>query len=152
MKSGVSEIVGQAIFSDGTKADAYNALRPLICASCGGVIAAAAMFTRTAASMGQGLQLWPRCRACVPFDIETVKPALEPIKPQRSPQRSPLLQSLLTPVGHEDAAASLNRSATEQANVDERGRIDARVKSAEAMRRRLGPALERARRLRSGKR
>jgi hypothetical protein len=134
MKSGVSEIVGQALLSDGTKADAYRALRPLICASCGGVVAAQAMFTRAAVgASGQGLHLWPRCHACVPF-------ALAPA----GPKRSPLLQSLLAPTEQEETAANLTRNATEQAKDDKRGN------SVEAMRRRLGPALEHSRRSRSG--
>lgn len=140
MKKGVSEIIGQALFDDGAKGTAYRALRPLVCARCGGVVAAGESFTRDRAE-GQGLQLWPRCQACVPFTFE---PA--------TPPRSPLLQSLLTPTKQEQSANE-TRGEQERATNDERRKaLDKRTQIDEAMRRRLGPALERARRSRTGQR
>lgn len=133
MKSGVSEIIGQAVFGDGTKASAYRALRPLVCASCGGLVAAGEMFTRERRD-GQALRLWPRCQACAPFAIETSKPA-----------RSALLKALLTP-------AEPLREAAETPAPQESATNDERRKTIEAMRKRLGPALERTRRSRSGNR
>ena len=134
MKSGVSEIIGQAVFGDGTQATAYRALRPLFCASCGGVVAEGEMFTRDSHAGQQGLRLWPRCRECVPF-------AFAPA----APLRSPLLTSLLTPTKQEETTTRKG-GVREQETTNERGR------AAEAMRKRLGPALERARRTRSGNR
>lgn len=133
MKSGVSEIIGQAIFGDGAQGTAYRALRPLFCASCGGVVAAGEMFTRDPQA-GQSLRLWPRCRDCVPFSFA---PAGQP--------RSPLLKSLLTPT-EQDETTPAQRGVKEQEATNER------VRTAEAMRQRLGPALERSRRTRSGNR
>lgn len=134
MKSGVSEIIGRAIFGDGAQATAYRALRPLFCASCGGVVAAGEMFTRDPHA-GQGLRLWPRCRECVPFAFA----------PGGNQPRSPLLESLLTPTKQEEAT-------TVKPGANEREAHDKRAKTADAMRQRLGPALERTRRTRSGNR
>ena len=134
MKSGVSEIIGQAIFGDGAQATAYRALRQLFCASCGGVVAAGEMFTRDRHA-GQGLRLWPRCQACVPFAFA----------PGGTQPRSPLLKSLLTPTEQEETT-NVKRGLKEREENDERR------KTADAMRQRLGPALERARRTRSGNR
>jgi hypothetical protein len=147
MKDGVSEIIGQALFGDGAKGTAYRALRPLVCARCGGLVAAGEMFTRDGAS-GQGLRLWPRCQACVPFALDAGKPA-----------RSALLQSLLTPTKQEQATTK-ERGEQDQATGDERRKAaderqrvaDERQRVDEAMRRRLGPALERSRRSRPGNR
>lgn len=129
MKSGISEIIGQAVFGDGSKGTAYRALRPLVCSSCGGLVAAGEMFTRERQA-GQSLRLWPRCQACLPFALATDRQT-----------RSSLLKSLLTPTEHEQDATKLVEQ--EQAANDERR------KTSEAMRQRLGPALERARRSRS---
>jgi hypothetical protein len=154
MKNGVSEIIGQALFGDGARGTAYRALRPLVCARCGGMVATGEMFTR-ARSDRQGLRLWPRCQACVPFTLDAGKPA-----------RSALLQSLLTPTKQEHASTEHHaepehaidderrKAVDERRKVeDERLRVeDERQRIDEAMRRRLGPALERARRSRSGNR
>ena len=134
MKSGVSEIIGQAVYGDGSRGTVYRALRPLFCASCSGVVAAGEMFTRDRHA-GQGLRLWPRCQACVPFALT----------PGGSQPRSSLLKSLLTPTKHEQAAIPKPVS-------NEREAHDKRAKTIEAMRQRLGPALERTRRTRSGNR
>lgn len=135
MKSGVSEIIGQAAFGDGTRGKAYRALRELMCASCSRLIAEGEMFTRSPLA-GQQFRLWPRCAACVPFALES-----------GGQERSSLLKALLTPVRQEKTATEIgNLDANQNATNDERLKID------EAMRRRLGPALERARRSRSGKR
>jgi hypothetical protein len=140
MKDGVSEIIGQAVFGDGSKVTAYRALRPLWCASCSNVVAEGEMFTRDRQA-GQGLRLWPRCQACVPFALDPGKQA-----------RSSLLQNLLTPA-EPGPAATMNHSRTEEATKNEQQKVkDERQKASEAMRQRLGPALERARRSRSGNR
>jgi hypothetical protein len=134
MKSGVSEIIGQAILEDGTEGTAYRALRPLVCATCGGLIAAKELFTRDRQAGGQRLRLWPRCRACLPF-------ALAPVtKP-----RSALLESLLTPAGQPQE--QLSKGAPGAKERDEKGGRD---EIMEAVRQRLGPALARTRRTRSG--
>jgi hypothetical protein len=138
MKSGVSEIIGQAVFGDGTKGTAYRALRSLWCASCSNVVAEGEMFTREQQA-GQGLRLWPRCQACAPFALETAA--------KRS--GSALLQNLLTP-GEQRETASPVRGKTAKAANEEQPKVkDARQKAAEAMRQRLGPALELARRSRN---
>jgi hypothetical protein len=167
MKNGVSEIIGQALFGDGAKGTAYRALRPLVCSRCGGLVADGEMFTRDHASGQQGLRLWPRCQACVPFALDAGKPT-----------RSALLQSLLTPTKQEPAAITEHRGEPDRATPDKRQEADERLKADEqpnaderlkaederqaaederhrvneAMRRRLGPALERSRRWRDGNR
>ncbi|HEX8000607.1 MAG TPA: hypothetical protein VF528_19660 [Pyrinomonadaceae bacterium] len=149
MKSGVSEIVGQAVFQDGAKGTVYRALRPLWCASCSSVVAEGEMFTRDTQA-GRALRLWPRCRACLPFALRS-----ERLDKQT---RSSLLQNLLTPV-EMDKAADENQSGQafaattkQQKAKDERPKPeDERQKAREAMRRRLGPALERTRRTRTRK-
>lgn len=133
MKSGISELIGQAAFGDGTRGKVYRALRPLLCASCSRLIATGEMFTRSPLE-GQQFRLWPRCEACVPFALESGKP-----------ERSSLLKALLTPSEPEKSTTETGNSGkNERATNDERLKIDA------AMRRRLGPALDRARRKRSG--
>ncbi len=136
MKSGVSEIIGQALFGDGSKGTAYRALRPLVCATCGGVIAAEEMFTRDQQAAGQRLRLWPRCQACLPFALA-----------QDTKPRSPLLASLLMPPEQEQQQAS-----TAAPTAQEQDENEARSETLAAMRRRLGTALDRARRTRSGNR
>lgn len=144
MTKGVSEIIGQAIFGDGSKAAAYRALRPLVCASCGGVVASGEMFTRDRAST-QSLRLWPRCQACLPFALESGKP-----------ERSSLIEFLLMPIEPGPATITTKdkqeRDEKERATNDERRKVinDERCKAIAAMRQRLGPALERARRSRFG--
>jgi hypothetical protein len=147
VKSGVSEIVGQAVFHDGTRGTVYRALRPLWCASCSSVVAEGEMFTRDSQA-GRGLRLWPRCRACLPFALGL----------DREQTSSPLLQTLLRPVELDQAANETDdgkESAPhdgQQENTNEQRKAnDKRQKIDEAMRRRLGPALERTRRPRSGK-
>lgn len=137
MKSGVSEIVGRAVFGDDTRGTVYRALRPLWCASCSNVVAEGEMFTRERRT-GQGLRLWPRCRACRPFALGLDRQT-----------RSSLLQTLLTPV-EQDEAANENHSGPPSATTGaQQETTDKRQKAAEEMRRRLGPALERSRRSRN---
>jgi hypothetical protein len=131
MNKGVSEIIGRAIFGDGSKGTAYRALRQLVCASCGGAVAGGEMFTRDRAS-GHDLRLWPRCQACVPFSLEAV-----------THERSSLIEFLLTPI-EPAQSTTINQNEKESATNDERR------KAVVAMRERLGPALERARRSRFG--
>lgn len=138
MKSGISEIIGQAVFGDGTRGTAYRALRPLWCASCSNIVAEGDAFTRERQA-GQGLRLWPRCQACVPFALETTA----------KQTRSSLLQNLLTPTAPRQPTVP-TRDETPRTKNDARQPVrDARQKAAEAMRQRLGPALERARRSRT---
>lgn len=135
MKSGVSELIGQAAFGDGTRGKAYRALRPLLCATCSRLIAAGEMFTRDRQA-GQQLRLWPRCAACVPFALDS-----------GNPERSSLLKSLLTPTEQEKVSNDVvNLDESERAANDKRLKID------ESMSKRLGPALEHSRRSRSSKR
>lgn len=129
MKSGVSEITGRAVFGDGSVGVAYSALRPLVCASCGGSIAAGQIFTRDCPP-GRSLRLWPRCRACLPFTLEGAGSV-----------RSPLLESLLKQTEQAQAPAP---NAEAKRDAGERRRVE------EAVRERLGPALRKARRKRLG--
>ena len=131
MKKGVSELIGQAVFGDGSKGTAYRALRQLVCASCGGAVAGGEMFTRDSAP-GQNLRLWPRCQACVPFTLESGRP-----------ERSSLIELLLTPTESKQATAATEGKKDNRTN-------DERRKAIAAMRKRLGPALERSRQTRFG--
>jgi hypothetical protein len=141
MKKGVSEIIGQAVFGDGSKAAAYRALRPLVCASCGARVEGGEMFTR-ASLAGQSLRLWPRCQACLPF-------ALVSAESGSGATRSSLIKFLLTPA-EAGPATALTEDEKERATSKEKNANDERRKALVAMRRRLGPALERARRSRFG--
>lgn len=140
MRSGVSEIIGEAVLDDGSKGTAYRALRPLVCASCAKPLAAGEMFTRERLP-GQSLPLFPRCQECIPFKLEPVK-ALPP--------RSPLLSSLLAPA--DDESQRQHHLPARASTTKEPTAKDEQQRALAAMRERLGPALQRGRRSRFGKR
>lgn len=119
MAKGISEIVGEADGADGSRVTLYHALRQLFCAACGGTIREDSLFTRRALS-GQGLRILPRCRDCEPFT-----------PPGDAGGKSALIESLLTPPAAEAKP--------------EPGSPARRKELVEAVMRRLGPALSRAR-------
>lgn len=119
MAKGISEIVGEAGDAGGTGATVYRALSQLFCAACGDTIREGDLFTRRALP-GQGLRILPRCRGCAPFTPPDVARA-----------KSALIELLLTlPAGE----------AKPEAATPAR-----REELAEAVMKRLGPALGRAR-------
>jgi hypothetical protein len=119
MAKGISEIVGEADGTDGSRVTVYRALRQLFCAACGGTIGEGDLFTRRAFP-GQGLRILPRCRGCAPF-----------IPRDAVRGKSALIESLLTPTASEAKP--------------EAGSPARREELVEAVMKRLGPALSRAR-------
>lgn len=83
---GISRIVGEALCQGGARRPLYEALRRLLCSSCGAFIAEGARFTRHGPAGGRG-PILPRCASCVPFE--------EP-----GARRSSLLEALLSPDEH----------------------------------------------------
>jgi hypothetical protein len=126
MTKGISEVVGTGEGADKSSVTVYRALRQLICAPCGGMIAEGTLFTRRSFH-GQGLRILPRCQKCAPFtlslDMETERP------------RSAMLDALLAPQSEPEADSCFSTSKAE-------GKRDA---VREAVARRLGPALRRTR-------
>jgi hypothetical protein len=119
MAKGISEIVGEVDGADGSRVTVYRALRQLLCAACGGTIREGGLFTRRTLP-GHWMQILPRCRGCEPFT------------PPGDPEvQSALIESLLTPPAPE--------AKTEE------GRPARREDLAEAVMKRLGPALSRSR-------
>jgi hypothetical protein len=128
MEKGISEIVGRGNLNEGRSTDVYRALRTLLCATCGGEIAEAMLFTRRRVK-GVGLRIMPQCPKCAPFTLQADKK-----------EKSALLQSLLA----EQPADSSKRSI---ASSEAATQAQAKAKSVdEEVRRRLGPALKRSRR------
>jgi hypothetical protein len=126
MEKGISEIVGRAERDEGGSTEAYRALRPLLCATCGANIAEGTLFTRRKVK-GIGLRIMPQCAKCGPFILQVEKK-----------EKSELLRSLLT---EQPADSSKSASATAR---------DAQSSSKEKslndeVRRRLEPALKRGR-------
>ncbi|HEY0078542.1 MAG TPA: hypothetical protein VGB73_07830 [Pyrinomonadaceae bacterium] len=120
---GISEIVGAGQTGEGARCVVYRALRPLFCDTCGVEILEGHLFTRWPLP-GQKLNIMPRCRKCTPFKFDESE--------ARNRQQSALLKSLLT-----------RQQETEtQAPAADPSKI------AEAVERRLGPALSRVRRSR----
>ncbi len=119
MAKGISEIVGEADSPDGSKVMVYRALRHLFCVACGGTIREGGLFTQRTL-LGQGLRILPRCRGCEPF----TPPGVAGIQ-------SALIEALLTP-------------PAEEAKPEAEGPAR-REELAEAVMKRLGPALSRAR-------
>jgi hypothetical protein len=121
MKQGISKIVGQASDAGGECFPLYCALRPLSCSACGTDISEGELFTRHALPE-QELLLYAHCRKCTPFTPHSDRHA-----------RSELLDSLLaSPDNNEDQPIKRQQRSI-----------------AEAVEKRLGPALEQARRARS---
>jgi hypothetical protein len=129
MERAISEIVGRADMDEGGSAQAYRALRSLLCATCGSGIAEGSLFTRRRVK-GIGVRIMPQCRECSPFTLQADRK-----------ERSALLRSLLASptdsAGH-TPARNYSENAS-QAQSDEKKKVD------EAVRRRLGPALKRGR-------
>jgi hypothetical protein len=99
---GVSRIAGEGLGADGVRRPLYEALRELICSSCGAAIPEGARFTRHGAAAGREA-IHPRCAKCAPHEpVET--------------KRSALLESLLGSDGDErrDAAPEAARRAVEK--------------------------------------
>jgi hypothetical protein len=120
MKQGISKIVGQANDASGESVPLYCALRPLSCSACGTDIPEGELFTRQALPE-QELLLYAHCRKCTPFTLHHGRRA-----------RSELLDALLiSPDNNEPQPAK-----REQPSL------------AETVEKRLGAALEHARRAR----
>ncbi|MDQ3651267.1 MAG: hypothetical protein M3458_13530 [Acidobacteriota bacterium] len=116
---GISEIIGKAVLcGSGAKIAAYRALRPIPCAGCAAVIDTGTHFTRHRLNEG-GMHISPRCAECVPFTLVPVEP----------PARSTLMHTLMTPQPSSSAPAPEKGTREELANAVER---------------RLGPALTRS--------
>jgi predicted nucleic acid-binding Zn-ribbon protein len=132
MERAISEIVGRAVMDEGGSTQAYRALRSLLCATCGAGIAEGSLFTRRRVK-GVGVRIMPQCRACSPFTLQADRK-----------EKSALLRSLLAEqptdsAGQAKAPARNNSENTSQAQHEEKKKVD------EAVRRRLGPALNRGR-------
>lgn len=133
MKKGISEIVAHVDSTSGPKVAVYRALRPLICASCGSEISEGTLFTRHTMA-DQGVHLFPQCQACTPFTLP-------------SSSQSKLIRSLLSSepeklVGQSQRAGKSTKQVSSPAS---------HRKIMEAVQQRLGPALARTRRSRSGR-
>ena len=120
---GISEIVGAGQTGEGARCVVYRALRPLFCDTCGVEIAEGQLFTRWPLP-SQKLNIMPRCLKCVPFKFDESE--------ARRTSESALLKSLLKSQQETQARAPDADSS----------------KIAEAVERRLGPALSRVRRAR----
>jgi predicted nucleic acid-binding Zn-ribbon protein len=128
MEKGISEIVGRGDLDEGRSTDVYRALRALLCATCGALIAEGALFTRRKVK-GIGLRIMPQCPKCAPFTLQADKK-----------EKSALLRSLLA-----EPPADSSKQAGASPEVD--SEAQAKAKSVdEEVRRRLGPALKRSRR------
>lgn len=89
-KTGISEIVGEALLKSGETQSAYRALRQLLCARCVKVINKGEYFTRKHLS-GISMPISPRCQDCVPFELRLfAENEKEPKK-----EKSKLLSDLL---------------------------------------------------------
>ncbi|HEX8475558.1 MAG TPA: hypothetical protein VF666_16135 [Pyrinomonadaceae bacterium] len=121
MTRSISEIVGEAVGANDARVTIYRALRQLLCARCGAAIMEGMLFTRRA-SQGEGLRIFPQCRECAPFVLSAEKG-----------RESALLQTLLSTPVEPPVEASVLRP----------------TEVAEAVEKRLGPALRRTRRVRS---
>ncbi|HYP52786.1 MAG TPA: hypothetical protein VEQ42_04565 [Pyrinomonadaceae bacterium] len=113
----ISEIVGDGAGEGGARCVVYRALRELLCEACGSVISEGELFTRRRIQ-GQRLRVMPRCGKCAPFKLEATE------------RRSALLDTLL----ESDPTTKPTPTVAEREHV------------AEAVRRRLGPALSRGKR------
>lgn len=116
MRKGISVIVGRAESGEGTEVPVYRALRDLLCSSCGSMISEGTLFTRRPLAAGK-LRVAAQCRKCMPFTSRAGD--------EKGSPRSALLESLLTP---EPAGDGVRESC--------------HAENAEAVRKRLGPALQ----------
>jgi len=127
MEKGISEIVGRGDLDEGQTTEVYRALRSLLCATCGAVIAEGLLFTRRRVK-GIGISIMPQCPKCAPFTFHADRK-----------EKSPLLQSLLA---EQPADSSRRMGGSPKADSE----AQEKAKSVdEAVRRRLGPALKRGR-------
>ncbi|HKC63182.1 MAG TPA: hypothetical protein VKB86_06065 [Pyrinomonadaceae bacterium] len=132
MEKAISEIVGQGDLKSGRSREVYRALRSLLCSTCGTFIAENALFTRRRVK-GIGLRIMPQCQKCAPFTLR-----------EDRKEKSPLLESLLRGQPQDNSknvSASSERRSTEVPAKQEEKNID------EEVRRRLGPALKRGRKV-----
>ena len=120
MRKAISEVVGRADAKDGGGCRVYRALRALLCARCGEVIAEGQLFTRRSV-YGGGWQVYPHCQRCAPFQWR---------KDEGERAASTLLSSLFDGPKRPSEVTRQERAATE-------------------VQLRLGPALARARRRRA---
>jgi hypothetical protein len=127
MEKGISEIWGRAELDEGQSTEVYRAMRSLLCATCGTVIAEGMLFTRRKVK-GIGLSIMPQCPKCAPFTLQADRK-----------ERSALLQSLLI---KQPADSSKRADASPETDTQ----AQAKAKSVgEEVQRRLGPALKRGR-------
>lgn len=132
MEKGISEIAGRVDLASGGNALAYRALRPLLCAACGMVIAEGALFTRHKVK-GIGVSIMPRCQQCEPFALRASKE-----------EKSDLLKSLLA---GQQTPPSKNSGSTANDSSQNSSKPQGDKKNiVEEVRKRLGPALKRGRR------
>jgi Fe2+ or Zn2+ uptake regulation protein len=122
MAKGISEIVGEASCVGKSRVTIYRALKILICAKCSETINEGELFTRRSL-YGHGLRILPQCQKCSPFQLRA-----------GDRDRSALVEALLTPE-EMTSAKPITRELQE--------------KTAEAIEKRLGPALRHMRRARS---
>lgn len=123
----ISEQAGQVAGADGKNRKAYRALRVLFCSVCSKPIRVGELFTRWAIA-GQNVPLMPKCAMCAPFTA-----------PVEDASPNPLLQSLLA----DEREVEANSRPEQLADADSR---DVKSQTDEALQKRLGPALARAKR------
>ncbi|MBA2731843.1 MAG: hypothetical protein H0U54_03005 [Acidobacteria bacterium] len=121
MEKGISEIWGRAELDEGQSTEVYRAMRSLLCATCGTVIAEGMLFTRRKVK-GIGLSIMPQCPKCAPFTLQADRK-----------ERSALLQSLLIEQPADSSPEADSQAQAKAKSVDEE------------VQRRLGPALKRSR-------
>lgn len=132
MENAISEIVGEGNLKTGRSTEVYRALRSLLCSTCSALIAESALFTRRRVK-GIGMRIMPQCQKCAPFALREDKK-----------EKSALLESLLReqpPDASKNVSAPLARRSTEGPAKQGEKNID------EEVRRRLGPALKRGRKV-----
>lgn len=114
-EKGISFIVGQAFDEKGVRIPLYRAERNMACSSCGAIICAGELFTRRALAGQLLLRLSAQCKACAPFGPDEKKAA-------------EMMKTLLSSE-HQSTEAEPSEEAARRTTV------------AEAVERRLGPAL-----------
>ena len=91
-KTGISEIVGEALLKSGETQSAYRALRQILCAGCVKVINKGDYFTRKHLSV-ISMPISPRCRECVPFELHLFGENENDTKKEKSKLLSDLLDN-----------------------------------------------------------
>jgi hypothetical protein len=133
MEKAISEIAGRVDLQSGGSTLAYRALRPLLCAACGVVMAEGALFTRHKVK-GIGVNIMPRCQQCEPFALRASKE-----------EKSALLKSLLS--GHTSQPLKNSSSTTSDSSQNSSKPEGEGKNLLEEVQKRLGPALKRGRRV-----